>query len=327
MILRMDLLLKSVILIQLPTAYPLHGLPIRNYFSWPSYYEWIRSPSPFNVYPKIFTKIQQQHHQQLQEQQRQPSPSKRSTTYSHSTSWGKRSTSHSTSWGKRSSSTGIRKKFMSIGTSPWNLIRFGLKRNVQSEPQPFDNMDIEDNFAKRIWLPNGDYEDIENATNNEIIEEDTDNVVKKYLGFYPLPRSSGPLYALVNSLNLKTLKKKLISKDMVRRIENQWRQNQLNRMTVEKRRMGMIQTSTILPEPNRECDDYIDQVTRNLCYFLLTRSNVKLVGKWLGCSKGCFGVGVKRNRAGSGVPGEMSNLVPIINEGTGKKYRKIFVRI
>ena len=235
-----------------------------------------RSPSPFNVYPKIFTKIQQQHHQQLQEQQRQPSPSKRSTTYSHSTSWGKRSTSHSTSWGKRSSSTGIRKKFMSIGTSPWNLIRFGLKRNVQSEPQvgniftswifkfiltfqltlrhqqPIDNMDVEDNFAKRIWLPNGDYEDIENATNNEIIEEDTDNVVKKYLGFYPLPRSSGPLYALVNSLNSKTLKKKLISKDMVRRIENQWRQNQLNRMTVEKRRMGMIQTSTILPEPNRE---------------------------------------------------------------------------
>ena len=74
------------------------------------------------------------------------------------------------------------KKFMSIGTSPWNLIRFGLKRNVQSEPQvgniftswifkfiltfqltlqhqqPFDNMDIEDNFFNLLVMFAVDFE-------------------------------------------------------------------------------------------------------------------------------------------------------------------------
>ena len=143
-------------------------------------YIFSRSPSPFNVYPKIFTKIQQQHHQQLQDQKRQLSPYKRST--SHSTSWGKRSTSHSTSWGKRSSSTGIRRKFISIGTSPWNLIKWGLKRNAPHQ-QSFDNRDFEENVAKRIWLPDGfdddDFED--NIDDNEVEDDVSDDVVKKYI--------------------------------------------------------------------------------------------------------------------------------------------------
>ena len=70
---------------------------------------------------------------------------------------------------------------MSIGTSPWNLIRWGLKRNVPHQ-QSFDNRDFEENVAKRIWLPDFDADDFEdNIDNNEVVDDVSDDVVKKYI--------------------------------------------------------------------------------------------------------------------------------------------------
>ena len=70
---------------------------------------------------------------------------------------------------------------MSIGTSPWNLIRLGLKRNVPQQDH-LENVDVEDNAVKRIWLPDidDDYDYEDNIVNNEM-EDVSDDVIKKYI--------------------------------------------------------------------------------------------------------------------------------------------------
>ena len=93
-----------------------------------------RSPTPLNIYPRIFTKLTEHY--------------KRGVT-SHSTSWGKRSSYEDETTedqkdevddykddddneeydvAKRSSTTGLRRKLFALASSPWNVLKVGYKR-------------------------------------------------------------------------------------------------------------------------------------------------------------------------------------------------------
>ena len=86
-----------------------------------------RSPTPLNIYPRIFTKLTEHY--------------KRGVT-SHSTSWGKRSSyedetsedqedevdDYEDDVVKRSSTTGLRRKLFALASSPWNVLKVGYKR-------------------------------------------------------------------------------------------------------------------------------------------------------------------------------------------------------
>jgi len=190
------------------------GFNPRSVFTWTEYLDWIRSPTPLNVYPKIFTKLGTRN-------------VKRGAA-SHSTSWGKRSGdldnilppesayNHYTTrlpmeayfgggdFLKRSSSTGIKKLLFKVKPSQRSIMRpLRLKKMkkqmktttgkqsgsddkltpVTSNQEIDDKKDTENpndelsTETKRVWLPELDYPDTfsDQYDTDEIHDDDDDD--------------------------------------------------------------------------------------------------------------------------------------------------------
>lgn len=305
----------------------------RGAFPWTEYLDWIRSPTPLNVYPKIFTKLGRN--------------VKRGAA-SHSTSWGKRSkldeevlpSDHNTDSIyfpeilKRSSSTAIRKLLFKVKPSQRSIIRpirLGIKSPLQEikeekvnneiEEKVFENLDDEIiKETKRVWLPELDYpihfydddydidethDDVDGVTKMSLLNDDYEDQYAKMWGNVHW----NPNHSWKVSLDGRRFATLMLK--------------QKRKHDITKRRLGIIQNTSSLPN-HEECH-FLDKISQYVCYYLLSKAKTKNK-QMQSCENGCFQVGSKRE-AGSGISGGFSSFVPALNEVAGKKYRKIFVRI
>jgi len=251
------------------------------------YLDWIRSPTPLNVYPKIFQRIIP----------RDSGRSKKSAT-SHSTNWGKRSIKTSNPWTKNPK----KKQELQLHSK---IIQRGLKRSSWNKE-----------VAKRMWLPQ---QEVYKSTARVPPMEKNGNEKKEHV---ILSRVFGKIYKKLmqekpgpsSSLPVAAAQLFFLSKHpgTGRR---------------RKRRMGMIQKNNILEEENmpltmsnilNNCD-VADELSPRLCFYILKNSEGKLHSV---CAGGCLAEERRadfRKKKGS----SMDSL----NGGSGKKFRKIFVRI
>merc|ERR1712106_86123 len=260
------------------------------------YLDWIRSPTPLNVYPKIFQRIIP----------RDPARVKKSAT------------SHSTNWGKRSSEEDKLFTFpqhLPRFKIPWKIIRQGLKRSGDQGQKE---------FVKRMWMPAQKVR--QPAIRRRQVEKDgNEKKEERWRG------TKGVVSSRLFDQLYKRLRKPGTGNSFSERAAQIFfltKQPIIGKR--KKRRIGMIQKAKIFedeefpfhiqnPSTNNSCCHLLDKISQKLCLYILKNSAQKFHSL---CAGGCFKEENSvdyRKREGGGP----DNL----NEGTGKKFRKIFVRI
>jgi len=226
------------------------------------YLDWIRSPTPLNVYPKIFQQIIPRDTGKIKK-------------------------------------ANVDERF----AIPWKLIHQGLKRSLNNDQAE---------EVKKMWLPPKNQNEKSGETN--VGPPDQVNGFRKRLRKHMM-KNRKSLKERANYLFFLT-KKPVIGKR-------------------GKRRLGMIQTANIFedenfsyPSKNNSQHPMLDKLSQKLCFYIIQNSPKKfrsLCGKrsrikptfQCRCSADNSGENTKRQGRGQ----------DHLDQGTGKKFRKIFVRI